>query len=82
MLLVDGAVANVTDGDIHEFLTPRSHDDVLYASCENSMFVIVSVVVGVFIVQSKITVSSSGTSGVTASMDEYVNETLEFFKKI
>jgi prepilin-type processing-associated H-X9-DG protein len=40
MLFVDGAVANVIDGDVHEFLTPRSHDDVLYVSCENSIFIL------------------------------------------
>ena len=40
MLLVDGAVANVVDGDIHEFTSARAHDDVLYTSCQNCIFVL------------------------------------------
>ena len=40
MLLVDGTIAYVVDGHIHEFTTPRSHDDVLYTPCQDSMFVL------------------------------------------
>jgi hypothetical protein len=40
MLLVDGAVVNVVDGDIHEFTGARVHDDVLYMSCKNGIFVL------------------------------------------
>jgi hypothetical protein len=40
MLLVDGAVANVIDGDVHEFATPRMHDDVLHTSCKVGILVL------------------------------------------
>ena len=32
MLLVNGTVANVVDGDVHEFSNTRTHDDILYSS--------------------------------------------------
>ena len=40
MMFVDGAVAHVSNGDIHEFATARTHNNVLHTSRENSMFVL------------------------------------------
>jgi hypothetical protein len=39
MLLVDGAVVNVMDGDVHEFSTARTDDDVLDMLFKNGIFV-------------------------------------------
>ena len=40
MLLVDGADANVVNGDVHEFSAARAHDYVSHTSCNNCIFVL------------------------------------------
>ena len=42
MLLVDGAVAHVVDGDVHEFPTAGTHDDILHTLRKNDIFVLSS----------------------------------------
>ena len=40
MLLVDGTVANVVNGEVHEFSAARTHDYVLHTSRKNGFFVL------------------------------------------
>jgi hypothetical protein len=40
MMLVDGTIVDVVDGDVHEFTSARTHDDILYTSCQDSIFVL------------------------------------------
>ena len=40
MLLVNWAITNVVDGDVHEFSASRSHDDVLHTLRKNCIFVL------------------------------------------
>jgi hypothetical protein len=73
MLLVDWTIANVVDGDVHEFTSARMHDDILYA-CQDSIFVLsVGELFGI--------VSHCGNSGDVGSpyndvMSPYVAECL------
>ena len=40
VLLVDWTVANMINGSVHEFTSARTHDNVLYSSCQDGIFVL------------------------------------------
>ena len=42
----------------------------------------VDIVIGIFSVQSKVTVASSSTARITTDMNKNIDQTLELFKKV
>jgi hypothetical protein len=40
MLLVDGTVTNMIDGEVHELATAGTHDDILHMSSKDGVFVL------------------------------------------